>query len=148
MKTGYTMQPSSRKDYWRKIHSRYQQASRSERRRILDECCANCSYHRKYAIRLLNGAVPGSRPRRARRRRGVHYGLGLLGDQLERLQLPGKALAVAVQRLSKATERAGRHPQTRSGTRVLRVQTSGNPVRILLRRTGRRAATPQALAGA
>jgi len=78
MKTGYTMQPSSRKDYLRKIHSRYQQASRSERRQILDECCANCGYHRKYAIRLLNGAVPGSRPRRARRRRGVHYGPSVL----------------------------------------------------------------------
>jgi hypothetical protein len=74
MNTGYTMQPSSRKDYLRKIHSRYQAASRSERKRILDECCANCGYHRKYAIRLLNGAVPGSRPRPARRRRGLHYG--------------------------------------------------------------------------
>jgi hypothetical protein len=74
MNTGYSMKPSSRRDYLRKIYSRYQQASRSERKRILDECCANCGYHRKYAIRLLNGAVPGSRPRPARRRRGLHYG--------------------------------------------------------------------------
>ena len=72
------MKPSSRTDYLRKIHSRYQPASRSERRRILDECCANCGYHRQYAIRLLNGPPPGSRPLRARRPRGVHYGARLL----------------------------------------------------------------------
>jgi transposase InsO family protein len=74
METGYRMKQSSRKDYLQKIQMRYQQASRSERRRILDEFCANCSYHRKHAIRLLNGPPPGSRPRRARRPRGVSYG--------------------------------------------------------------------------
>jgi len=78
METGYKMKPSSRKDYLQKIYSRYQQASRSERRRILDEFCVTCSYHRKHAIRLLNGPEPGSRPARARRRRGVQYGLRLL----------------------------------------------------------------------
>jgi hypothetical protein len=53
---------------------RYQQASRSERRRILDEVCANCGYNRKYAIRLLNGPPPRSRPVVVRRPRAVHYG--------------------------------------------------------------------------
>ena len=72
------MKPSSRKDYLRKIHSRYRAARRGERRRILDEFCANCAYHRKYAIRLLNGPPPGSRPLRARRPRGVHYSVRLL----------------------------------------------------------------------
>ena len=62
METGYRMKQGSRKDYLRKIHSRYQGASRSERGRILDEFCANCSYNRKYAIRLLNGRPPGSQP--------------------------------------------------------------------------------------
>jgi hypothetical protein len=77
METGYRMKQSSRKDYWQKIHMRYQQASRSDRRRILDEFCANCGYHRKYAIRLLNGPPPG--PVRSRRRqRGVHYGPHLI----------------------------------------------------------------------
>jgi hypothetical protein len=51
---------------------------RSERRRILDEYCANCGYHRKYAIRLLNGSPPGSRTVRARRPRGVRYGPPLI----------------------------------------------------------------------
>ncbi len=68
------MQQSSRKDYLRRIHARYRQASPAEKRRILDEFCANCGYHRKYAIRLLNGPPPGPRPVRARRLKGVTYG--------------------------------------------------------------------------
>ena len=78
MEKGYKMKPSSRKEYLRKIYSRYQQASRSERRRILDEFCANCGYNRKYAIRVLNGRVPLSQPVRVRRRRGVRYGVLLI----------------------------------------------------------------------
>ena len=74
MKTGYTMSPSSRKDYLRKIPSRSQAASRSQRRRSLDGCCATCGSHRQYAIRLLHGAGPGSRPQPALRRRGLPYG--------------------------------------------------------------------------
>ena len=72
------MKQSSRRDYLQGIHFRYQQATRSERRRILDECCANCGYHRKYAIRLLNGSPPGSPPAPARRPRGVSYGPPLI----------------------------------------------------------------------
>ena len=73
METGYIMKQSSRKDYLRRIHPRYQQASRGDKRRILDEFCANCGYHRKYAIRLLQGPPPESRRVRARRPRGVSY---------------------------------------------------------------------------
>lgn len=73
METGYIMKQSSRRDYLRRIHPRYQHASRGEKRRILDEFCANCGYHRKYAIRLLHGPPPGPRPRRTRRPRGVSY---------------------------------------------------------------------------
>src|SRR5690348_14672870 len=72
------MKRSSRKDYLRRIHPRYRQASPTEKRRILDEFCANCGYHRKYAIRLLNGPPPGSRPVRARRPRSAAYGPRLI----------------------------------------------------------------------
>jgi hypothetical protein len=58
MDKGYFMKRSSRKDYSHRIHSRYRRASALERQRILDEFCANCGYHRKYAIRLLNGPPP------------------------------------------------------------------------------------------
>ena len=72
------MNRSSRRDYLRRIHPRYQQASRGEKRRILDEFCANCGYHRKYAIRLLHGSMLSPRPLRARRPRGSTYGPRLI----------------------------------------------------------------------
>ena len=45
-----------------------------EKRRILEEFCANCGYHRKHAIRVLNGPPPSGRQFRRGRRRGVTYG--------------------------------------------------------------------------
>jgi hypothetical protein len=75
MKTGYRMKATSRRDYLQRIYPRYRDASNREKGRILDEFCANCGYHRKYAIRLLNGAPPESKPvRRPRRGRRVSYG--------------------------------------------------------------------------
>jgi hypothetical protein len=75
MKTGYRMKTTSRKDYLQRIYQRYRRAARSNKRHILDEFCANCGYHRKYAIRLLNGPPPEAKPlRRARRPRSVSYG--------------------------------------------------------------------------
>ncbi len=68
------MKRSSRRDYLRRIHPRYRQASVAEKQRILDEFCANCGYHRKYAIRLLNGPPPGPRPIRVRRPKQATYG--------------------------------------------------------------------------
>jgi len=78
MDKGYIMKRSSRKDYLRRIYPRYRQASPLQKRRILDEFCANCGYRRKYAIRLLNGPPPGPRPLQARRPRGVTYGSRLI----------------------------------------------------------------------
>jgi hypothetical protein len=50
------------------IHPRYQHASRLEKQRILDEFCKVTRYHRKSALRLLNGAPPARAPRAPRRR--------------------------------------------------------------------------------
>ena len=74
MDTGNLMSRLSRREYWQQVYPRYQRASRAERQRILDEFCANCRYHRKHAIRLLNGSPPAARPVPQRRRRGVTYG--------------------------------------------------------------------------
>jgi hypothetical protein len=52
---------------------RYREAGRKERGRLLDEVCRVTGYHRKYAVRCLNGPPPESRPRR-RRLRVAHYG--------------------------------------------------------------------------
>ena len=59
------MSQSSKREYLKRIYPRYQQAEGQEKRRILDEFCANCGYHRKHAIRLLNGPPPGEKRRRA-----------------------------------------------------------------------------------
>ena len=69
------MKTTSRRDYLQKIHQRYGRARKEEKRRILDEFCKNCGNHRKYAIRLLNGAPPDRKPeRRPQRRRRASYG--------------------------------------------------------------------------
>ena len=60
-------------EYLCAIAARYQQASTMEKSRILDECCQVCGYHRKYAIRLLNGPIPSGPPLRRHRRRPTRY---------------------------------------------------------------------------
>jgi transposase InsO family protein len=59
-------------EYLRAIYERYQKAGRKSKKVILSEFCANTGYHRKYAIRLLNGPRP-EKNRRPPRRRGVSY---------------------------------------------------------------------------
>ena len=70
------MSHRSRWEYFRAIYARYRQADRKLKQVILNEFCANTGYHRKYAIRLLNGPPPSRfQPRRARRRsRSPSYG--------------------------------------------------------------------------
>lgn len=48
------MSGQSKKEYLATIKSRYKNAGKKEKEKILDEFCSNCSYNRKYAIRLLN----------------------------------------------------------------------------------------------
>jgi hypothetical protein len=62
----------AKREYVQAIYQRYRQAGRSEKRRILDEFCEVAGYHRKHAIRLLNGPAPGAA--RPPRRRAVTYG--------------------------------------------------------------------------
>ena len=50
-----------RREYLRAIYERYQNALRESKNVILSEFCANTGYHRKYAIRLLNGPRPEKR---------------------------------------------------------------------------------------
>lgn len=60
-------------EYFRAIYARYRQAGRRVKRVILNEFCGNTGYHRKYAIRLLNGPLPERVWRRVRRRRSPSY---------------------------------------------------------------------------
>ncbi len=59
-------------EYLRAIYERYQRQGRRGKRVILTEFCANTGYHRKYAIRLLNGPHPPKRHPRPRPR-GTSY---------------------------------------------------------------------------
>jgi hypothetical protein len=73
------MSRRSRWEYFRAIYARYRQADRKLKQVILSEFCANTGYHRKYAIRLLNGPPPGrtqsgGADRARRRSRSPSYG--------------------------------------------------------------------------
>jgi len=60
------MSPAAKWEYMKEVYPRYHQASRAEKKRILDEFCKTYRCHRKHAIRLLNGPIPS--PQRPRRR--------------------------------------------------------------------------------
>ena len=71
------MSRQGRWEYLNAIYPRYQGASRADKQRILDEFCQVTRYHRKSALRLLNGPPPERRPP-ARRRRPPTYGLRVI----------------------------------------------------------------------
>ena len=53
------MVQQTRLEYLEAIRARYRGAGRLYKRRILDEFCQICGYHRKHAIRLLRATQPG-----------------------------------------------------------------------------------------
>lgn len=67
------MSGRSKWEYFRAIRERYWKATPSVKSRILDEYCQVCGYHRKYAIRKLNGELREPTRRRLPRRRGTSY---------------------------------------------------------------------------
>jgi len=62
------------KEYFKAIYARYRKASKGIKQIILNECCSNTGYNRKYAIRKLNGPTPAKTNTIHRRRRGYTYG--------------------------------------------------------------------------
>lgn len=69
-------------EYFRAVYERYHKAGREAKHLMLNEFCLNTGYHRKYAIRLLNGPPPGRQVERRPRGRRPIYGpqvLSLLG---------------------------------------------------------------------
>src|SRR5215831_10808549 len=67
-------------EYLRTVYARYRRAAnRRAKQKMLDEFCANTGYHRKHALRLLNGPPPsGARPRPAHLVRWPTYGRELV----------------------------------------------------------------------
>jgi hypothetical protein len=63
------MSPAAKWEYMKEVYPRYHQATRAEKKRILDEFCEIYRCHRKHAIRVLNGPIPSpQRPKRRGRR--------------------------------------------------------------------------------
>ena len=78
------MSPVAKREYVQAVVQRYQQATRIEKSRILDELCAICGYHRKHAIATLRAA---RRPRPPRRKPGrpSHYAQPAIRRVVERI---------------------------------------------------------------
>jgi hypothetical protein len=70
-KESHIVSAQAKREYLQAAYPRYRHARRREKQRILDEFCRIAGFHRKYAIRLLNGPAPG-RPRAARRRAATY----------------------------------------------------------------------------
>ena len=49
------MDINGKREYLKAIRERYKNATKKQKRKILDEFCAVYEYNRKYAIRLING---------------------------------------------------------------------------------------------
>ncbi len=69
---------TARMQYLNAVYDRYQKASKEDKSRILDEFSKVCSYNRNYAIQLLAGPKPTSRPTRIHRRRPFRYSPAVL----------------------------------------------------------------------
>ena len=66
------MSRKSKWEYLKAIYTRYRKVSKELRALILNEFCQVCGYHRKYAIRLLNGPAP-QKPTAQRKTRSPSY---------------------------------------------------------------------------
>ena len=69
---------AARWEYFRVIYERYGKAEGNAKGKMLDEFCLNTGYHRKYAIRLLNGPPPGKREEARPRGRRPKYSPGVV----------------------------------------------------------------------
>ena len=68
------MGPRSKREYTEATFLRYKKASRKEKKKILDEFCATCEYHRKHAIRVLKNFKRFIKPKQKKRgRRPVYH---------------------------------------------------------------------------
>ena len=77
------MGKNERQSYLKAIRLRYRRANRKSKATILDEFCAVCGYHRKYAIKLLNRS--GRRRQLGHPGRPATYASGALFTALKRI---------------------------------------------------------------
>ena len=103
-----TISPQARQELVAAVTERYQRSTPAERGRILDEFVALTGYHRKHAIRVLNGSSAVPAVRRGRRSvydEAVTEGLVVLWEASDRVC--GKRLKALLPTLVPALERHG-----------------------------------------
>ena len=103
-----TISPQARQELVTAVAERYQRSTPAERGRILDEFVALTGYHRKHAIRVLNGSSAMPAVRRGRRSvydEAVTEGLVVLWEASDRVC--GKRLKALLPTLVPALERHG-----------------------------------------
>ena len=103
-----TISPQARQELVAAVTERYQRSTPAERGRILDEFVALTGYHRKHAIRVLNGNSAMPAERRGRRSvydEAVTEGLVVLWEASDRVC--GKRLKALLPTLVPALERHG-----------------------------------------
>ena len=101
-----TISPQARQELVTAVAERYQRSTPAERGRILDEFVALTGYHRKHAIRVLNGSSAMPAVRRGRRSvydEAVTEGLVVLWEASDRVC--GKRLKALLPTLVPALER-------------------------------------------
>lgn len=70
---GEIMSNEAKREYIAALRELYRSATCEQKRVMLDQCCELCGYHRKYAIRLLNGPPSENRKAPAKRGRKKRY---------------------------------------------------------------------------
>ena len=81
------MSPGARMEHLESIYVRYKRADKKDKTLILDEFCATCGYHRKYAIRLLKRYKRFTKPRLKRRGAPSVYNKPSTTEPLKRIWL-------------------------------------------------------------
>jgi hypothetical protein len=93
------MGSKARWEYFRALYERYRKAGREAKQAMLNEFCSNTGYHRKYAIRLLNGPPPGRRRVAAVRARRCRYSREALSVLAEVWEAAGYSWSVRLKAL-------------------------------------------------
>ncbi len=98
------MNRQEKQAYYEAIRKRYEQSSRQEKSRILDEFCTVCEYQRKYAIRKL-GQLLKTTARRNPGRISVYNQTGVINVirtiWLATDQMCGKRLILSCRRIGR-----------------------------------------------
>jgi len=127
------MSMATRQDLVEEVGRRYKVASRSDKRRILDEFVALTGYHRKHALRLLNQPEQEGRKSRQPRSRiydeAVHQALILVWEAADRIC--GKRLKAILPTLVASMEQHG-HLQLGEELRALLLSISATTIDRLL----------------